>query len=251
LYSQVINDYDQKIFFGPPGTGKSYAANMATQEDILFKTTIFPDYDYHTFTGSIMPVVHDGNITYDFNPGIFTKALAAAFSNPDKRVSLIIDEMTRGNIAGIFGDIFQLLDRDIEGMSESSINNDLIAKYIKETGIVNPLIEQGKIYLPSNFSIIGTINTSDQNVFVMDTAFKRRFMFEYVGLDAPVSEDGYINDYNFKFEDGEEISWVNLYQNINKFIMHNLKMPEDKQVGPFFIKFEGLSLEQAYQQLSN
>src|SRR5699024_4691830 len=78
-----------------------------------------------------------------------------------------------------------------------------------------------------------------------------RFMFEYVGLDAPVSEDGYINDYNFKFEDGEEISWVNLYQNINKFIMHNLKMPEDKQVGPFFIKFEGLSLEQAYQQLSN
>ncbi|QUH26415.1 McrB family protein [Serpentinicella alkaliphila] len=241
----------QLILFGPPGTGKSFQATKIIQEDysdysptnqnnmFVFRTTIHSEYSYFDFVGSILPRVHnndgDKTIEYKFTPGIFTQALKTAFSSPTQPVYLVLEEMSRGNIASIFGDIFQLLDRDSDGVSEYSIKNDLIQTEVFPS--------EGKdIYLPRNLNIIGTVNTSDQNVFVMDNAFKRRFEFEYVDLDPIKDTTGQLlNDFVIKLiENGVEynILWSNFYQSFNKYIVEELSLPEDKQIGQFFIKFK-------------
>ena len=143
--------------------------------------------------------------------------------------------MSRGNIAAIFGDIFQLLDR-VNGFSEYPIDNKLITDYLRKDSNIN--IIEDKIYMPNNLSIIGTVNTSDQNVNVMDTAFKRRFSFEYVSVD-PIKDGNniYLNSFSFKLGESE-FEWIDLYRALNKFIVENLGLNEDKQIGQFFIKFD-------------
>lgn len=234
----------QNLYFGAPGTGKSYGVDEIIKDcypDIeikdnpfVFKTTIYSDYSYYNFIGNIMPTSKNGEIRYDFKAGVFSQALARAFEYKDKEIFLIVEEMSRGNIASIFGDVFQLLDRDEDGNSEYFINNDLISKHLKdkEINIGN------KIYLPRNFHIIGTVNTSDQNVNVIDTAFKRRFEFIYVDV-SPVynKEDGTLKN-TYKFELGDqEFEWNNLYMALNELIKTKMELSEDKQIGQFFIKF--------------
>lgn len=253
----------QMILYGPPGTGKSFKSSEIIRESYpsygdvkdsnpyIFRTTIYPDYSYYDFVGSILPKVDKENdsITYDFIPGIFTKALATAIKNPKKDIYLIIEEMSRGNIAAIFGDIFQLLDRDENGVSEYTIKNDLIGDLLKKMGIDSPT---NNIYLPDNLHIIGTINTSDQNVFVIDTAFKRRFEFEYVDIDPvkdPVTGE-YLNNFTFVL-DNYTIDWVDFYRELNKFIVKELELPEDKQIGQFFIKFNKNDSESNFRQIYN
>ena len=156
--------------------------------------------------------------------------------------------MSRGDCAAIFGDIFQLLDREKNGtnrgFSKYFITNELIAKDII------PLKTNGnKVKLPPNFHILGTVNTSDQNVFVMDTAFKRRFEWEYVSPNPIIASGNgitpivYKNDVQLNLNDGNtmrQISWVELYQKLNDFIADDryLGLGEDKQLGPFFIEFD-------------
>jgi putative restriction enzyme len=240
-----IDKPHQKIFFGAPGTGKSYEVSKLikkTYPDLderenpfVFRTTIYKDYSYYDFVGTIMPVNDGKKITYQFKPGIFTEALFRAIKCPNNHIFLVIEEMSRGNISGIFGDIFQLLDRDKEGNSEYSITNDLISKYFSEKGMTG----FDKIILPSNLHIIGTVNTSDQNVNVIDTAFKRRFDFVYSDV-SPIknNETGeYLNSYIFELED-EKFEWNKFYMTINDFIVEELSLSEDKQIGQFFIKFD-------------
>lgn len=233
----------QEIYFGAPGTGKSFGVDRVIEEcypslDIkenpfVFKTTIYSDYSYYNFIGNIMPMSKNGEIGYDFKAGIFSQALATAFEYEDKEIFLIIEEMSRGNIASIFGDIFQLLDRDRSGISEYSINNDLVMHYFRSRGIN----KGNKIYLPRNFHIIGTVNTSDQNVNVLDTAFKRRFEFKYADVTPVKKENGeFENTYIFTL-DGEDYEWNRFYMSLNEFIVTNLELNEDKQLGQFFIKF--------------
>lgn len=251
-------DYNiQNIYFGAPGTGKSYGVDKLIRNcypDIenkdnpfVFKTTVYSDYSYYNFIGNIMPTSKDGEIGYDFKAGIFSQALAMAFEYSDKEIFLIVEEMSRGNIASIFGDIFQLLDRDENGVSEYSINNDLIIQHFDEKGI-----NIGKkIFLPRNFHIIGTVNTSDQNVNVIDTAFKRRFEFVYVDV-SPVSKDGTImNEYVFTLAN-KEFEWNKLYMSLNELITTKLELSEDKQIGQFFIKFNNYSNdEQKFAAIQN
>lgn len=236
----------QKIYYGAPGTGKSYSVsnilsekypNISVRENpFVIRTTIHQDYSYYDFIGSLQPDLDEkNNITYTFKPGPFSIALKKAFLNPEKEIILVIEEMSRGNIAAIFGDIFQLLDR-VNGFSEYPIDNKLITDYLRKDSNIN--IIEDKVYIPNNLSIIGTVNTSDQNVNVMDTAFKRRFSFEYVSVD-PIkdSKDKYLN--SFSFELGKiEFNWIDLYRALNKFIVENLGLNEDKQIGQFFIKFD-------------
>ena len=119
---------------------------------------------------------------------------------------LIVEEMSRGNIASIFGDLFQLLDRGTDGNSEYSINNDMISHYFERKAI-----SINKIYLPANLHIIGTVNTSDQNVHVMDTAFKRRFDLIYVDVDCKRRKTNQLlNSYEFSFNDGKQFEWNKL-----------------------------------------
>ena len=239
----------QIMLYGAPGTGKSYRISSLIRQSYpsfneyddnpyVFRTTIYRDYSYFDFVGNIMPITKDGKISYEFVPGIFTTALFAALRNQDSGIDvyLILEEMSRGDIASIFGDIFQLLDRDDTGKSMYGINNKSIYEYL----ILNGVIKAGhKIIIPSNLHIIGTVNTSDQNVNVIDTAFKRRFDYKYIGVD-PIhvddKDDEYVNNFDIKFTDTVTYEWVKLYQAINHIIINDLGLAEDKQLGPFFLK---------------
>lgn len=242
-----------KIYYGAPGTGKSFKIDdeelKEVKEDNKFRITFHPDYSYNDFIGQLLPKVEkkengEDFITYDFRKGPFTLALEKAYKCPDENIYLIIEEMSRGNCAAIFGDIFQLLDREKEetetkhkDWSKYFVDNDVIAKDIKQ-------ITDNKIKIPSNLYILGTVNTSDQNVFVMDTAFKRRFEWEYIDTKPKKDKEGkYVNNIDVEFNDGNEIiktNWISLYQCINKFISskEKLGLGEDKQIGQFFIEFD-------------
>ncbi|MFR3044890.1 hypothetical protein [Veillonella parvula] len=240
----------QIMLYGAPGTGKSYSISFLIRQSYpsfnecddnpyVFRTTIYRDYSYFDFVGNIMPVTKDGKISYEFVPGIFTTALFAALRNQDSGIDvyLILEEMSRGDIASIFGDIFQLLDRDDTGKSMYGINNKSIYEYL----ILNGAIKPGyKIVIPKNLHIIGTVNTSDQNVNVIDTAFKRRFDFKYVGVEPIKSNNnGYVNNFSINFTSDNQYEWVKIYQAINHVIINDLGLAEDKQLGPFFLKDKG------------
>lgn len=248
----------QILYFGAPGTGKSYGVDRLISKfypninikdnPFVFRTTVYSDYSYYNFIGNIMPTSKDGEIGYEFKAGVFTQALAMAFEHIDKEIFLVIEEMSRGDIASIFGDIFQLLDRDDSGISDYSINNDLVSNYLNEKNI-----DIGeKIYLPRNLHIIGTVNTSDQNVNVIDTAFKRRFEFVYVDVN-PVKDDNdnFLNSFTFKLDD-TEFEWNKFYMSLNELITTKLELSEDKQIGQFFIKFNNFGTdEQKLDEIKN
>jgi putative restriction enzyme len=251
------------MLYGAPGTGKSYSIsdlirqsypsyNEYDDNPYVFRTTIYRDYSYFDFVGNIMPITKDGKISYEFVPGIFTTALFTALRNQDRCIDvyLILEEMSRGDIASIFGDIFQLLDRDDTGKSMYGINNKSIYEYLVLKGVLKAGY---KIIIPSNLHIIGTVNTSDQNVNVIDTAFKRRFDFEYVGVEPiKTSTNDYVNNFSIEFTDTDQYEWAKLYQAINHVIINDLGLAEDKQLGPFFLKDKGkddLNREQVANKL--
>jgi hypothetical protein len=243
-------EVNQKIFYGAPGTGKSYKIDEMLkieniEKDQIFRVTFHPEFSYSDFIGQLLPTIEDikgdKTITYSFSKGIFTQSIEKAYEDTSKNVFLILEEMSRGDVAAIFGDIFQLLDREQDGpqkgYSRYFINNDIIAKDIS-------YINDNKIKLPPNLNILGTVNTSDQNVFVMDTAFKRRFDWEYISTKPiKIDKDTYLNNPSLKFidKDGTSIDtdWVHLYISLNKYIAKKeyLELGEDKQIGQFFIEF--------------
>lgn len=248
--------YDGKnvIYYGAPGTGKSYEVNdvvanvypnyeVAEGNDCVFRVSLYPEYSYSDFVGQYMPRNNKHEIEYQFIPGPFTQALKKAVEKPNKEVYLIVEEMSRANVATVFGDIFQLLDRK-DGFSEYPINNGDIAKEVYGDS-------NHKIVIPDNMTIIGTVNTNDQNVFVMDTAFKRRFEWKYVPIDNGVKSDEFKNENNPVIDIGDGITkeWKDIYQTLNSFIVdkNELGLSEDKQIGPFFIKFEGVDSDKAHE----
>ncbi|MBR4324334.1 MAG: AAA family ATPase [Bacteroidales bacterium] len=218
----------QRIFFGTPGSGKSHKINELTKDKIVFRTTFHPDYDFASFVGCYKPMKADGEITYDFVPQCFTNAYVYAWQNPEKEVCLIIEEINRGNCAQIFGDIFQLLDRNEEGFSAYPIDaNQDLSNYLSE--IFDGY--NGKLVLPPNFSIYASMNTSDQSLFPMDSAFKRRWDWECVPIDyentASKSFEITIGDHRY--------SWIAFLKAVNAKIKKATDS-EDKQLGNFFIK---------------
>lgn len=236
---KVINqDVSSKnlIYYGVPGSGKSYSI----REDYILRdsnhltVTFHPEYSYYDFVGSISPVIHNQQMFYEFVPGPFTIMLDKAIKNKNENYFLIIEEINRANASSVFGDLFQLLDRDDYGNSEYSIYNKDISNYIYDNAST-------KIAIPKNLSIICTMNTSDQNVFTLDTAFKRRFDFKYI----KISEDDFIkNDFVVFFGSysGETkgITWSNFALTFNKYLLNRIAKElyanEDKQLGPWFIK---------------
>lgn len=213
----------------------------------VFRTTFHPDYDYAQFVGAYKPKKEGNAITYSFVPQVFAKAYAAAWklylqrdsrdsigasplqndSGKDIQVYLVIEEINRGNCAQIFGDIFQLLDRDSEGFSQYSIDADCdFAEWLKDKGIGD-----GKLNLPPNLNILATMNTSDQSLFPMDSAFKRRFDWEYVSISFDGKDAA-----NYQIDiDGSQYSWQKFVETVNEKILE-LTESEDKQLGEFFIK---------------
>ena len=180
-----------KIYFGPPGTGKSHAIKeelkkLGAKPDNYSRVTFHPDYDYHSFVGGYKPFTDtedDDKIKYKFVPQVFTDLYVKAWSNTSEDYYLVIEEINRGNCAEIFGDIFQLLDRNPEYNIEPS--SELKAFLIEKENDLNinktegeekvKLLFDGKLQMPNNLSILASMNTSDQSLYPMDSAFKRRW----------------------------------------------------------------------------
>lgn len=176
----------------------------------------------------------DETITYDFSPQVFTNAYVRAWEVPSEHVYLIIEEINRGNCAQIFGDLFQLLDRDDKGVSEYKIKADEdLARYLQsKLGVTHEGIKGGNLCLPSNLHIIATMNTSDQSLFPMDSAFKRRWEWEYV----PINYNPKIDSGKFTITIGHsEYRWIDFLEKVNEQILQ-VTDSEDKQMGNFFIK---------------
>lgn len=221
-----------KIFLGAPGTGKSHYVHENYYINKKAKRVTFhPEYTYYDFVGSIKPFKNENQLSYEFVPGIFTEILTEAFKSPNTEFNLIIEELNRANTAAVFGDLFQLLDRNSNGSSEYPVNNREVLEYINKQNSSN----LKELIIPNNLNIIATMNSSDQNIFIMDTAFKRRWDIEYI----PIKFEA-----NHKFKDtsipGLKISWKTFVTSINNFMLSStnsdLMISEDKQLGPYFIK---------------
>jgi len=178
----------------------------------------------------------ENTISYEFAPQIFANAYVKAWEDTRKLVYLIIEEINRGNCAQIFGDLFQLLDRDkTTGKSEYPIkaDKDLVAHIEKVLGAGHEGIKNGELCLPSNLIIYATMNTSDQSLFPMDSAFKRRWDWEYVPINY--SKDIYSGKFIIEIDDDTKYSWVEFLESVNDKI-YDATNSEDKQMGNFFIK---------------
>lgn len=321
------NGFTQQIYYGCPGSGKSYKVKVITNKinpDYVFRTTFHPDTDYASFVGCYKPITKCGKvlkridysiddlaailkknyedadiktvalhsfaleyadyfngviaqynkkdlvlkaglsedykveinkivnlfgwmktrgyintndtIAYEFIPQTFTNAYIKAWEDTSKPVYLIIEEINRGNCAQIFGDLFQLLDRDkTTGKSEYPIkaDKDLVAHIEKVLGAGHEGIKNGELCLPPNLIIYATMNTSDQSLFPMDSAFKRRWDWEYVPINY--SKDIDSGKFIIEIDDDTKYSWVKFLESVNDKI-YDATNSEDKQMGNFFIK---------------
>lgn len=214
----------------------SIARNTSINQ--LFKEIVYPNHDsfYARFIEKLIEkkVNNTNEICYRFSPQVFTNAYVKAWQNPGEKIYLIIEEINRGNCAQIFGDLFQLLDRK-SGVSEYPVKADKdLADYLRRTlGEDHEGIKNGELKLPSNLIIWATMNTSDQSLFPMDSAFKRRWDWEYV----PINYDKNIDSGKFiiKLDDDTKYLWVNFLDKVNKEILDKTAS-EDKQMGNYFIK---------------
>lgn len=235
---RIGDSTQQKIYYGCPGSGKSHKVKKDTEgvnTDFVFRTTFHPDTDYASFVGCYKPSMNDGNIEYSYSAQVFTNAYIQAWMNPDEKVYLIIEEINRGNCAQIFGDLFQLLDRDKStGVSEYPVKADKdLADHLKEVlGADHEGIKDGELRLPSNLIIYATMNTSDQSLFPMDSAFKRRWDWEYVPIEYGADKESYT--YIITIGD-KKYRWVDFLKIVNEKI-YDTTRSEDKQMGNFFIK---------------
>lgn len=254
----------QQIFYGAPGTGKSHAVKTETEawekRGRVVRTTFHPDSDYSTFVGAYKPTtesvqrydiynkpmtrggvpVMEQIITYEFVEQAFLQAYIDAWKNRDEPEFLVIEEINRGNCAQIFGDLFQLLDRGNDGYSEYAIKADKdlqkhLCKAFEDVEIADyPNVKTGKeLILPGNLYIRATMNTSDQSLFPIDSAFKRRWDWKYVPI-AKGNDNGM--ELNWMIEvDGDHYDWWTFVRTINKHVFDTTNS-EDKQLGFFFCR---------------
>ncbi|MHC0552588.1 AAA family ATPase [Salinicoccus sp. CNSTN-B1] len=243
------------IIYGAPGTGKSNEANKIYFNKNSTRVTFHPEYTYHDFVGSFRPeplykkvsnpnyslLTVDGEefqkgeplINYQFVPGPFTlileRALKAKKENSSEMFNLIIEEMNRANAPAVFGDLFQLLDRDSFGESIYSVSNLEVLKYLRNSDVLNQ--DDKEFKLPSNLNLIGTMNSADQGVFVMDSAFKRRWIFKYmpINLNEAIHKNELV-PYNNQF-----VRWHQFVSKINNMLA-TLGIREDRHIGPYFLK---------------
>lgn len=261
------------IYFGAPGTGKSYELNKEAakyfSEDKVARITFHPEYTYTQFVGGYrpVPILDDeekptDKVTYDYVPGPFLKTYVKAVQNPNEDYLLIIEEINRANPAAVFGDMFQLLDRDASGVSDYAIevpedmslylrvrvpefhtnaNMGDPMEFLAESNRLNDATKRLK--LPSNMYLWATMNSADQGVFPMDTAFKRRWSFRYMGID---DGEKFISDLVINLGNtGRKAKWNDFRKRINEVLL-NARVNEDKLLGPFFVDPDLVEDEKAF-----
>lgn len=257
-----------RIIFGAPGTGKSHKLEKDSEVfgDNVERVTFHPNYSFSQFVGTYKPVQGEkpGDITYEYVPGPFMRVYTRAVNNPGEDYLLIVEEINRANVAAVFGDIFQLLDRK-DGVSEYPIaTTEDIKKHLRKALVClnyeendeygNRIFKQKDedkytkediskllyMKIPENMYIWATMNSADQGVFPMDTAFKRRWEFEYLSVNDD-EQVAAIKDYVIPmcFKDNKAdhyIGWDSLRTRINNILTsEKCKVNEDKLLGPFFI----------------
>ena len=244
------------LLYGVPGSGKSWTIEHEyCKKDTKVERLVFhPDYTYSDFIGQILPTVdEDGQVTYKFTPGPFTNILREAYNHPMDEYILIIEEINRGNAPAIFGEVFQLLDRKVENRDA---DNDEYPVGTSEYGITNANIASivygdptHKVRIPANLSIIATMNTSDQNVFTLDTAFQRRWDMRLIENNFdnvdPKLADAVILD--------TTVTWRNFCTEVNKIVIGNsvrMSSAEDKRLGAYFVHLRDLYYNNAMGDLS-
>lgn len=252
LMKKEVGGYN-KYFYGAPGCGKSFHIKKLLDEAGVnelnrFRVTFHPEYTNSDFVGQILPTIEKDlndpskdKVKYIFNPGPFTKALLRSYQTNDM-VYLVVEELNRGNASAIFGDLFQLLDRVDDtskpNYSESQypVTNVNVHRYIKEQLEKDGIsYRENDIIIPSNLTILATMNTSDQNVFTLDTAFKRRWQSE--GISNDIVKD---NEHEYKnwYVPGTNITWEKFLDKLNdKILDYKIEnsTSEDKRLGKYFV----------------
>lgn len=224
--SDVVTGGENILFNGVPGVGKSHKINKIVKDSDYERVVFHPDYTYSDFIGQIMPRLENGKLEYKFVPGPFTNALKKAKDYPNEMHYLIIEEINRGNASAIFGDVFQLLDRLENGESEYGITNFDIAEQLD-------LDVNAKIKIPSNLTLLATMNTSDQNVFTLDTAFQRRWKPYHIKNEVEKAKHAKENIA------GSKIKWGDFAYVINgEIVVYSREIggSEDKQLGAYFVR---------------
>ncbi len=279
-YEEIPMTPIQRIYYGAPGTGKSYTISKLIEEvypkpedrDAHCRRLIFhPTYTYEEMVGDIKTFINsEKNEESTFVPGPLTSLLRDAFSNPAEKYYLLIEEINRGNAPSIFGDLFQLLDRQESGKSRYPVQNLPISSYFARDPGLKHIFKDSKIWFPANMNIIATMNTADDNIFILDSAFKRRFSMHYVKIDFEKLPEPWTRPYDTFAGNRSLVSmfqgtpladyvsqlyldnklnrdWPTYARLINKLIditnmeMRHAKNPEliriaeNKKLGPFFI----------------
>ena len=233
------------VYYGAPGTGKSYAIDEIVSACKHVSTVFHPDTQYSDFVGCLKPSMNEADIVYKFREGPFCKALKLAHDNPTENCYLVIEEINRASAAAVFGEIFQLLDRDLDGRSIYGIdvNDPDMLSYLLDNSPSSIVNDQLK--LPRNLSIYATMNSSDQAVMPMDTAFKRRWKFKYKPVDFKKCANGQLKI--FGKSGGILIDWKSFAECVNSILVSQ-DVPEDRLLGPWFLKEDELKGEEAASQ---
>lgn len=252
------------LVFGAPGTGKSHELKRLQEKYFIDKNsyervTFYSNYSYPNFVGTYKPKMEGKDIVYSYVPGPFIRILEKAYKNPDKNYLLVIEEINRANPAGAFGDVFQLLDRK-NGRSEYSIETSEELKLFFAKKFVSgfdELLEKekdtalesfSKMYIPPNMYIWATMNSADQGVYPMDTAFKRRWDFKYIGINDNMEAMQGVS-FKITLKSGEKrINWNKLRTKINEVLSGpQCRVNEDRLLGPYFISSEVMAIDKETQ----
>lgn len=277
-----VNEPHNLIYFGAPGTGKSYSLNKLAEEHFdkahTRRVTFHPDYSYASFVGCYKPTMRQPEqksneslsenmgrayVSYEFVPGPLVKSYVEAKTHPNENYLLIVEEINRANPAAVFGDVFQLLDRDGDGESEYDVDvpTDLGEYLWKEFLDASSCVDEApglysleencdtrvqSMRLPSNLYIWATMNSADQGVFPMDTAFKRRWEFRYMGIDEGEAKiAGKVVRLGTR---REPVEWNALRHAVNGLLKTGAHVNEDKLLGPFFLKKSALEDDDAFDE---
>jgi len=277
LIFPLENIKHNKIFYGAPGTGKSYklkkGADCYFDSNKIERINFYNGYTYGQFVGTYKPapiyrdwgipgtalpapaqvptfnykefghytrtLASEPYVVYEYVPGFFLKILIEALNDSNKNYGLIIEEINRAKVDSVFGDMFQLLDRNGVGKSEYRVKcPDEMLAFIETTGldpaVLTDITDNG-LYIPENLYIWATMNSADQGVFPMDTAFKRRWDFDYIGLN---DNEGEMTGYEIDPNDGTIVNkeWNNFRRKINQVLSNKFNISEDKLLAPFFVK---------------
>lgn len=218
------------ITYGVQAAQSNIEKESNSKIKFIERVTFHPNYSYSQFVGTYKPVqdsIDEKQIAYQYVPGPFMRIYASAKQNPMQNFLLIIEEINRANVAAVFGDVFQLLDRKSNGESEYPVaTSEDIKKYLDKKGIY-----EDELSIPSNMYIWATMNSADQGVFPMDTAFKRRWEFEYIGID---DNEEQVASFEIPISETKKVNWNELRKAINNQLI-TLGVNEDKLLGPFFL----------------